>query len=51
MWVQDINGIVYYIDNNNNIYKTEDILSNITNPAIIAKYKIDENGNYIYVNN
>lgn len=50
VWVQDINGIVYYIDNNNNIYKTEDILSNITNPSIIAKYKIDENGNYIYVN-
>lgn len=50
VWLQDINGIVYYIDNNNNIYKTEDIMANITNPSIIAKYKKDSDGNYIYIN-
>ncbi len=50
VWLQDINGILYYIDNNNNIYKTEDILSNVINPVIISKYKINEDGNYIYVN-
>ena len=35
---EEINGIHYYIDNNNNVYKTEDILSNKTNPTIITKY-------------
>ncbi len=49
VWIQEINGIIYYIDNNNNIYKTEDILSNITNPSIISKYKIDDEGKYIYI--
>lgn len=35
---EEINGIHYYIDNNNNVYKTEDILSNKTNPTIITRY-------------
>ncbi len=34
----DIKGIVYYLDNNNNVYDTEDIVSGIINPKIIAKY-------------
>jgi hypothetical protein len=38
VWVQDIKGIHYYIDDFGNIYKTEDIISNKTNPSIIAKY-------------
>ena len=33
----------YYIDDFNNIYKTEDILENKPNPNIIAKYKIEDN--------
>ena len=33
----DVNGIVYYIDKFMNVYKTEDILSGKTNPAVIAK--------------
>ena len=28
VWIQEINGIHYYIDDFNNIYKTEDILEN-----------------------
>ena len=36
----------YYLDNNENIYKSEDIISNKKNPLIIAKYKIDNEGNY-----
>jgi hypothetical protein len=36
---QVINGIVYYIDQYSNVYKTEDILNNIENPRIIASYK------------
>jgi hypothetical protein len=33
----DIQGIVYYIDKYNNVYKTEDIILGKDNPAIIAK--------------
>jgi hypothetical protein len=35
---QDIQGIIYYIDKNNNVYQAEDIVSNKMNPKIIAKY-------------
>jgi hypothetical protein len=38
VWAQDIQGIVYYIDNNENVYQSEDIISNKQNPKIIAKY-------------
>jgi hypothetical protein len=35
--VQEIKGIHYYIDDNFNVYKHEDILQNKSNPSIIAK--------------
>ena len=38
VYAQDISGIIYYIDNNNNVYQAEDIVSNKINPKIIAKY-------------
>jgi hypothetical protein len=38
VWVQDIQGIVYYIDKFNNVYDTADIIKNQMNPKIIAKY-------------
>jgi len=38
VWAQDIQGIIYYIDNKFNVYQTEDILVNKLNPKIIAKY-------------
>ena len=38
VFAEDICGIVYYIDNYHNVYKTEDILENKQNPQIIAKY-------------
>ena len=38
VWAQDIQGIIYYIDKNNNVYQTEDIIVNKINPKIIAKY-------------
>ena len=38
VWVQDIQGIVYYIDKFNNVYDTTDIMKNQVNPKIIAKY-------------
>jgi hypothetical protein len=45
VFVQDIQGIIYYIDKNNNVYQAEDIISNKVNPKIIAKY-IKEGDNY-----
>jgi hypothetical protein len=38
LWAQDIQGIIYYIDKNMNVYNTEDIVSNSKTPKIIAKY-------------
>lgn len=38
VFAKDIQGIIYYIDNNNNVYKAEDIIVNKMNPKIIAKY-------------
>ena len=38
IWAQEIRGIVYYIDSENNVYNTEDVISNTQNPKIIAKY-------------
>ena len=46
IWVQEIKGIQYYIDADNNVYKPEDIISNKTNPAIIAKCTKTETGVY-----
>jgi len=38
VWVKDIKGINYYIDDKHNVYKPEDILTNKANPAVIAKW-------------
>ena len=38
VWAQDICGIIYYIDNNFNVYQTEEVVINKVNPKIIAKY-------------
>jgi len=42
---QEIGGIVYYIDDNTNVYNTEDVMNNKENPTIIAKYVL-RNGTY-----
>ncbi len=41
IWAHDIQGIIYYIDNTNNVYQAEDIVGNKENPKIIAKYVKD----------
>jgi len=41
---REINGIVYYVDETNNIYRTEDILNDKENPQIIAKMQLAPNG-------
>jgi hypothetical protein len=38
VWAQDIQGIIYYIDKNMNVYQAEDVVSNKSSPKIIAKY-------------
>ena len=38
VWLQDIQGIVYYIDKSFNVYQPEDIMSGTVNPKVIAKY-------------
>ena len=45
VWLCEIHGISYYIDAHNNVYKHIDIMNNVTNPSIIAKYQKDSNGN------
>ena len=37
----EIKGIVYYVDNNGNVYDTEDIIGDKKNARIIAKYEKD----------
>lgn len=43
----EVMGIVYYIDNCNNVYNTEDVMNGAQNPRIIAKYK--KNGTTITI--
>lgn len=38
VWAQEIQGIIYYIDQYNNVYQVEDIMQHKNNPKIIAKY-------------
>jgi hypothetical protein len=40
VWTEDFKGINYYIDSANNVYKTQDIMENKQNPAIIAKWEL-----------
>ena len=42
---QEINGINYFLDDNGNIYKTEDVLNNHSSPEIIGTYKIERINN------
>lgn len=42
IWKQEIKGILYYIDDNKNVYSMNDIMSNKENPRVIALY--DKNG-------
>ena len=34
---REIDGIVYYIDDSRNVYKTEDVMNNVENPTVIGK--------------
>ncbi len=46
IWAQDIKGIIYYIDENNNVYEPNDIMKAMENPRRIAHWKLDDDGTY-----
>ena len=46
IWVADIGGINYYIDNNHNVYHTDDVLKNKHSPRIISKWTKNDNDIY-----
>lgn len=39
VWAQDVHGIIYYMDDSNNVYNPADIINDRRNPKIIAKYE------------
>ena len=45
VWSEKICGIQYFIDDNKNVYSTEDIMNRVEYPKIIAKWVIN-NGKY-----
>ena len=50
VWAQDIKGIIYYIDDNNNVYDTGAVATNKENPQVIATYikSIGPDGNQVF---
>lgn len=46
VWVQEIKGINYYIDDSNNVYLPEDILKNSSAPRKIGKWTTTGTGDY-----
>ena len=44
VWVEEVNGINYYVDDTGNVYRHEDILSNSPSPGVIAKWERTESG-------
>lgn len=46
LWIEEINGISQYIDDNGNVYSTEDIMNNVEVPRIICHYTKNSDGTY-----
>ena len=44
---EEINGIIYYIDEFENVYHTEDILEGKENPRIVGKAKKNMDNSYL----
>ena len=49
LWLQEINGISRYIDENKNIYSTQDIINKVNPPKIIGKYGIKPDNETYYM--
>ena len=49
VWLEDINGIMYWINETGSVYDTSDIMNNVENPRVIAKYEKNmENDKEVY---
>lgn len=46
VWVEEIKGIHYYIDEDKNVYSHEDIMLNKTSPSVISKWEKSDEGIY-----
>lgn len=46
VWTQDIGGIIYYIDSENNVYDSNDIMKSKVSPTVIGKCKKNMDGAY-----
>ena len=46
VWIQEVNGIDWYIDEHLNVYDVNDIKTGIVNPKIIHKLKMNSNMEY-----
>ena len=49
VWVEDIKGIQYFIDDIGNVYDHEEILSNKVNPKILTQYTKDSITNSYHI--
>lgn len=47
IWQEEIQGIIYYIDEHFNVYNTNDILENKHSPPVIAKWERNKSGDII----
>ena len=49
VWLEDIHGIMYWINDSGVVYHPDDIKKNIENPRVIAHYeKIEVDGNDVF---
>jgi hypothetical protein len=46
VYAEDIDGIIYYVDNSGNVYNSEDVYKQLDNPRVISKYIIDDEGKF-----
>ena len=49
VYAQDIDGIIYYIDDEGNVYNSEDVFKKIDNPRVIQKYTKTPEGKILLV--
>lgn len=43
VFAEDIGGIIFYLDKQNNVFKTEDVLNDCVDPKVIAQYVLEDN--------
>ena len=46
IWSQEVNGILHYIDDENNVYLHEDIIKRVSSPRIIGTWEVSSDGIY-----